>query len=289
MKRATLLVAALILPSAAPAVERGHYDAEALAALESMSRASAAVQDYTMLLVKRELRGKELEPEETLAVKWQRPQRIYLRELEGPREDQEVLYVPGVNKNRIKVHKGSFPDVTVNLDPYGPTAMAHAHHAVPEVSLVRLVDLIEDNAARARAKGFGTIVFNGRETVFGRPAIVIEATMPPTGTTPTVAKGQTLWDIAKATKQSMYVILHANRARGWRQFDHPEPGDAVLVPEFYAGRMVLWIDESLSLPVQVDLYDHEGALYEHYEHRDLKINVGLKPADFDPKNPDYRF
>ena len=113
--------------------------------------------------------------------------------------------------------------------------------------------------------------------------------MPATGTTPTLAKGQTIWDLAKASGQDMYVILHANRARHWTRPDHPEPGDAVLVPEYYAGRMVLWIDDALHLPIQVDLYDHAGTLYEHYEHRNLKVNVGLTPADFDAKNPAYRF
>ena len=117
----------------------------------------------------------------------------------------------------------------------------------------------------------------------------MEATFPPTGKTPTITKDETLWEIAKTTGQSMYVILHANQRRGWTQADHPKPGDAIMVPEFYAGRMVIWIDETRHLPLQIDLYDHEGALYEHYEHHDLKINVGLKPIDFDPKNPAYKF
>ena len=114
-------------------------------------------------------------------------------------------------------------------------------------------------------------------------------TTPPTGTTPTIEKGQTLWDVARATGQDMYVILHANRARGWWRAEHPEPGDAVIVPDFYAGRLTLWIDDASRLPIQADLYDHDGNLYEHYEHRDLKVNVGLGDADFDPKNPAYHF
>lgn len=265
------------------------YADDALAAVEAMGKAADAVHDYTMLLVKRELRGTELEPEEKIVIKWQRPQRIYLHAIAGPREGQEVLYAAGWNKNRIKVHKGSFPDINLNLDPYGNLAMAHSHHPVPEVSLVRFVALVRDNVAKARAKSVGTLETAGTETLWGRPALKVVMTAPPTGISPTIVKGQTLWDIAKATGQSMYVILHANRARGWWQADHPEPGDAVIVPDFYAGRMVLWIDQELHLPIQADLYDHDGHLYEHYEHRDLKIDVGLGDQDFDPKNPAYRF
>jgi len=282
--QAVALVLVLAVPAATP-----RYDADAVAALEIMEKAAAETHDYTMRLVKRELRGTELSPEETIVIKWQRPQRIYLHEIAGPREGQEVIYAPGWNKDRIRVHKGSFPDFKLNLDPYGTLAMAHSHHPVPEVSLVRLVDLVLANVRRARARNVGTLAFTGHESVFGRPTVKLEATTPPTGKTPTLEKGQTLWDIAKATGQSMYVILHANRERGWRQADHPEHGDAVIVPDFYSGRLVLWIDEELQLPIQVDLYDHEGKIYEHYEHHDLEVNVGLTDADFDPKNPKYKF
>jgi hypothetical protein len=277
-------VLALVVAAAAAATEP-RYDADALAALLSMGKAAAATRDYTMRLVKRELRGTELLPEETIEIKWQRPQRIYLRAIAGRQEGQEVLYAPGWNKGRIKVRQ----PFTLNLNPYGSTAMAHSHHPVPEVSLVHLVDLVLDNVRRAREKNVGRVTYAGPETLFGRKAVKLEATFPATGKTPTVGKGETLWDISRATGQSMYVILHANRARKWWQPDHPEKGDAVFVPDYYAGRLVLWIDEKLQLPLQIDLYDHQGNLYEHYEHHDLKVNVGLTDADFDPKNPAYGF
>jgi len=285
MMRAAMLLIALLAAPGAP----HRYDDEALAALDAMEKAAAATNDYTMTLVERELRGTELQPEETFVVKWQRPQRIYLHAIAGLREGQEAIYAPGWNKNKVRVHKGTFPDINWNLDPYGTLAMQHSHHPVPEISLVRLVGIVLDNIRRARAKNFGTLTFEGHEKLLGRDVTRIEATTPPTGTTPSIEKGQTLWNIARATGQSMYVILHANRSRGWRQADHPEPGDAVIVPEFYAGRFVLWIDDTLHLPLQIDLYDHEGKLYEHYEHRDLAVNVGLTDADFDPKNRAYRF
>lgn len=281
-------VAALALPAAAAGPTES-FDPEALALVDEMSAAAAGLRDYTMTLVRHELRERTTVDEETLLVKWQRPQRIYLKAITGLREGQEVLFAPGWNKDRIKVHKGSFPDITLNLSPYGTLAMAHAHHPVPEISLVRLVERVADNVGRARAKGVGSLRVVGRSTLFGRSVVEIEATAPPTGTTPTLAKGQTLWDIARATGQSIYVILHANQSRGWTQVDQPRPGDAVIVPDFYAGRMDLWIDEALHLPLQADLYDHDGRLYEHYEHRDLAVNVGLKDADFDPRNKAYRF
>ena len=276
-----LIVAAV---AASPA-----YDPEALAVLDGMFAAGAAMKDYTMILVRRELIDKEMEPEERYLVKWRAPQSIYLKQVAGLHEGQEVIYVRGLNKDRIKVHKGTFPDLTVNLDPRGRLAMGHVHHPVPEVSIPNLVRRVQDNLTKARSKGVGELKVVGREELFGVPAIKLEMTTPPTGTSPTVGPGQTLWDLADASGQSMYVILHANARRGWTQADHAKPGDAVIIPDFYAGRMTLWIDEKTKLPLQTDLYDHEGRLYEQYEHRDLKVNVGITDADFDPKNPEYDF
>jgi outer membrane lipoprotein-sorting protein len=290
MKLARVALLAFLFASSARAEEPvTRYDPVALAAIEAMTKASRDLRDYTMTLVKRELRGKELSDPEMIVIKWQPPQRIYLHEIAGEWKGQEVLYALGWNKNRIKVHPGTFPYFTVNLDPYGNLAMAHSHHPVPDVSLVRFVDLVTANVQKARAKNVGTIRAVGREDLWGRSTMKLEMTTPPTGTTPTIGKGETIWDVAKATGQDMYVILHANRARGWWRADHPERGDAVIVPDFYAGRMVLWIDDDLHLPIQADLYDHDGNLYEHYEHRELKVNVGLGDADFDPKHPGYHF
>jgi len=290
MKFTHVALVAFLFASSAPAEEpAAGYEPDALAAVDAMTKASGELRDYTMQLVKRELRGKKLSDPETIVIKWQQPQRIYLHEIDGDRKGQEVLYAPGWNKNRIKVHPGTFPYFTVNLDPYGNMAMAHSHHPVPEVSLVHFVDIVASNLAKARAKSVGTVRVVEHDELWGRPAMKLEMTAPPTGTTPTIGKGETIWDIAKATGQDMYVILHANRARGWWQADHPERGDAVIVPDFYAGRMVLWIDDELHLPIQADLYDHDGNLYEHYEHRDLKIGVGLGDSDFDPKHRGYHF
>jgi LysM repeat protein len=276
MTPALALVAALAAP---------RYDAEAVEAIAAMETAAGATNDYTMRLVKSELIDRKPTPPETLVVKWQRPGKIYLKQTDGLREGQETIYVPGWNKNRLKLSKW----FNWNLDPHGMLAMANTHHPITEVGLIRLVEVVVDNVRRAQAKGVGTLTLAGKEQLFGRPVTRLEATMPPTGKTPTIEKGQTLWDVAKSTGQSMYVILNANRGRGWQQADHPKPGDAVVVPDFYGGRLVLWIDDALRLPLQIDVYDHDGTLYEHYEYHDLKVNVALKDVDFDPTNPSYKF
>lgn len=58
---------------------------------------------------------------------------------------------------------------------------------------------------------------------------------------------------------------------------------------YYAERVVLFLDQTLLLPIKVSIYDGEDTLLEEYVFHRLAINVGLTDRDFDPGNPDYNF
>ena len=63
--------------------------------------------------------------------------------------------------------------------------------------------------------------------------------------------------------------------------------------DFYQAQV--FIDDQLSLPIRYIAYDwpkRAGApleVIEEYNYLDLKVNVGLTDADFDPYNADYNF
>ncbi len=280
---ALAVASALVTPVGAARAE------DALPILRSMRPAADGLTDYTMLLVKQERRGDRLEPEQTFLVKWARPQRTYFKALDGPQKGQEVLYVQGRNRDRLKAHKGSFPDITMSLDPHGSWAMAHTHHPVDEVGIPRFVAIVLENVERGLREGKGSTRYRGEDTVWSRPCFRVELVSPPDGKTHVMQPGETLWDVARRYGQSMHVLLHSNRRRKWRGPKDPRPGDEVFVPEFYAGRVDLWVDRELRLPIRALIYDHHGLLYECYEHRDLRVNVGLSDRDFDPANPEYDF
>lgn len=242
-----------------------------------------------MTLVKQELRGDELEPEETFRLKWSRPQRIYMKAISGPRVGQEALFVAGRNRDRLRAHKGSFPDITLNLDPRGSLATAHTHHPLPEVSLPRFVTLVAENAAEMERRSEGSVRVAGPETFDGRSCLELEMTAPWVGDIDTVRPGETLWDVARRHGRVMYVLLHANRDRNWRKAASVRTGDRVWVPRYYAPRVELCVDATSRLPVKAAIYDDAGRLFERYEHRDLAVNVGLTDLDFDPANPGYDF
>jgi outer membrane lipoprotein-sorting protein len=259
--------------------------------LRAMGEAADRLQDYTMLLVKQEffLDDGGLEAEERLRFKWARPYRVYFRNVVGPNPGREVIYVRGRNGDRIRMHKGSFPDINLNIDPHGAWATDGTHHPIDESSLPDLVRLILSNVADADEAREGSVRWVGAREVDGRACDEIELLGPRSGTVHVLEKGETLWDVARTHGKSMYALLQANRSRGWIGPGDPRRGDAVFVPRYYAGRLDVCVDRELLLPLRMLVWDFDGNLYERYEHRELKVDVGLGDADFDPKNPAYKF
>lgn len=74
------------------------------------------------------------------------------------------------------------------------------------------------------------------------------------------------------------------------QVMHPKPRKNFL---FHLAR--IFVDDELNIPIRYEAYDwpkEEGSepeLIEEYTYSNLKINCGLTDADFDIKNPNYKF
>jgi hypothetical protein len=74
------------------------------------------------------------------------------------------------------------------------------------------------------------------------------------------------------------------------QVKHPVPRRNFL---FYEAR--IFVDDELDVPVRYESYDwpkEKGVpaeLMEEYTYMNLKLNVGFTDADFDTKNPNYKF
>jgi hypothetical protein len=74
------------------------------------------------------------------------------------------------------------------------------------------------------------------------------------------------------------------------QVTHPVPRDYF---RYHLAR--IFIDDEVQLPIRYASYDWPDApgeqppLIEEYTYLDLKLNVGLKDADFDYRNPAYQF
>jgi hypothetical protein len=78
--------------------------------------------------------------------------------------------------------------------------------------------------------------------------------------------------------------VYGRRARKLEGVFLREPGRG-----YYCYRAVLYMDEGTTIPLKMLLYDWNDALVEDYGYENTILNAGLKNADFDPKNPEYRF
>jgi hypothetical protein len=58
---------------------------------------------------------------------------------------------------------------------------------------------------------------------------------------------------------------------------------------YYCYRCIISLDIEKRVPIRVQVFDWEDRLIEDYGYEDLTFNAGLTDADFDPRNPKYKF
>ena len=258
--------------------------------LHAMAHAVDGVRDYTMTLISQEWRGDGLGPAETLATKWARPFKVYYKRLTPPHLGREILFADGWNSGKLKVSVRAWPmTIGLNVNPHGDAAMAESRHPIDESSLIYLVNAVLENFRRADERGEAIAEDQGHEVILGRACHRVRIYTSQSVTSYTMVRGETLWDVEKKFDAAMAPLLHENRGLGWTTPGDAKPGQTIRVPRYYAARIDLWIDDELSLPLIAEIYDQSGAMFERFEHRDLRVNVGLGPKDFSPENPEYRF
>lgn len=255
------------------------------ALLEESFNAMAGVYDYQGTLVKRERIDDEL-VEQKIEFKFSRPFKVYVKYIE-PHAGREGLYVRGSNKNRLRAHRGSAPDVAVSLNPRGRIAMMENHHPISSFGLERMLEISAKNVRRAMKRGDATLRISDGGVVHGEPTWRIDVQSRSGGRYVTVRRYEDLWKLAKRVGQDMYVILHHNE-----DIDSPRDlsaGQRVFVPHYYAGRGTYFIGKRNFIMVKAESWDHDGNLYESYEFPVLDLNPGLEDRDFDERNKDYEF
>ena len=126
--------------------------ADPKASLLAMEAAYSTVRDYTATMTRRERVKGKLLPQETMQVKFRKPFSIYTRWTGSVHKGREVLYIRGKNGNKLRAHQGSFPDVTVDIDPRGGLAMKGNRHPITEGSLGDLIGLLVRDLRRAESR-----------------------------------------------------------------------------------------------------------------------------------------
>lgn len=259
-----------------------------LALLASMVQAYAKVSSFTMELHKEEL-VKSADGGETPG--WRVAKEVaQVRLRKRPRADGSgyardirfdkgctllcpAIYREGHNDDRIAIRG------VINVDPHGARAMAGQHHPIMNLDLGATIGLIHEQAARAHRAGALEASIDGRGRFDDRDVYEFAARLDGATRSVSVQAGETLRAFAQRTGTQVHLLVHHND-RLASAHDAVAADTELVVPDYYARRVRLWIDVERLLPLRIEIYDTNDRLYERYAYRKLATNVGLTDDDF---------
>ncbi len=109
------------------------------------------IPDYTANFFRQERLNGKMEAGELLQIKIRHtPFSVYMKWLSGA-EGQEVIYVDGKNDGNMIVHPGGWKSklvASVELDPFGSTAMSKSHHPITNAGVLNLTKKLIKNRKR---------------------------------------------------------------------------------------------------------------------------------------------
>ena len=221
----------------------------------------ANVTDYTAILVKRERIDGVLGQHEFMSIKVRnrkvsqgaivQPLSVYLSFLKPASvQGREVIYVENQNDGNIVAHEGGFKGKFLPTVTIPPNGMLAMRGQRYPMTDIGVENLIIKLIERGeQARQFPDVQCDFRKNARVKDRVC------------------TVLEVTQPTK-------------------HPQL-------EFFKAQV--FIDDELNVPVRYIAYDwpaREGApleVLEEYNYLDLKVNVGLTDADFDPRNPSYNF
>ncbi len=230
-------------------------------ARSGLSDCRSNVKDYTAILVKRERIDGQLQPHEFMAVKIRnrkvaqgqlvQPLSVYLNFLKPTSvQGREVIYVENQNDGNIVAHEGGFKGRFLPTVTIPPTGMLAMRGQRYPMTEIGVENLIVKLIERGeQARRYPDVKCDFRKNA--------------------------------RVKDRVCTVLEVTQPT-----QHPDL-------EFYKAQV--FIDDALNIPIRYVAYDwpaREGAkpeVLEEYNYLDLKVNVGLTDADFDPRNPAYNF
>lgn len=145
-----------------------------------MEAAYDRVNDYTARFTRQERVVGILRLREEALLKFQRPDRIYLRWISGPPKGREILFVKGRDDDRALVHEPGLVSgfFTTLLTPDSPRVLRESRHPITDVGLGRLIELLVSNARRALERGELTLRDLGVAEDSGRRVSRLEVMLP---------------------------------------------------------------------------------------------------------------
>lgn len=214
------------------------------------------------------------------------PKKAYVY-VQAPNKGVEVLWLEGLNNGHALINPNGFPYVNVNFSPHSTHLRKNNHHTLHELGFDYIAGIIKNIMVQSGAKVSEYFQYGGLVTFDNRTCHKIDIDYKPFKYVKyKVLKGEDLLTIANKYKISEYMILELNPTIS-SYYDVSE-NQVITIPESYARRTILFIDQENYLPLVQRIYDDKG-LYEQYEFHSLKLNPEIDPKEFTKDFPGYKF
>ena len=210
-----------------------------------------------------------------------KPLQVYIKNDRGV----EVLYVKGQNGGDAWVYPGTFPYITLNLDPEGSLMRKGQHHSVVQAGYGTIADLLRTGNNRIDNGFVRAFRYTGDSVVQGRPHHVLRADYPQFRYLKyQVARGETIRSIADKYGCGPFRIMEKN---GLSIDATLTQGQTLAVPNAYGRKVTLCIDPKTYLPTVVVVVDDKG-LYESFEFTQVVPNQVIPKEEFSKDYKAYR-
>lgn len=181
---------------------------------------------------------------------------VYLKGIEPKSQaGREIIWIQNKNNNKLTAHEaGLLGLVTVELSPQSSLAMLGNRYPITEIGIEKLLRKLIEKGERDRLLGPVTVRRTENATL-----------------------GKLQCTLLEVIHEEPTVEIEGKQV------------------EFEFHLAQIYIDEERLVPLKYASYTWPktkgGApeLEEEYTYEDLSMNVGLTDADFDTKNPNYRF
>lgn len=233
----------------AAAGKKEHPLIPAIAEAKKAQAALQEVKDYTARFRKTEFVRGKYFPHEMQMKHRAEPFSVYLRFTDKAHAGREVLYVAGKNNGKLKAHEGSGIKSLVGTVDLAINGPDALSEGRYPISEIGMLNLVTKVITRWEG-----------EAKYGE----IEVEYYPE---------------AKVNDVECLAIMVI----------HPRKR-----PQFRFHKTVLYLDKKTNFPIRLENYDFPGSggeppLVEEYNYENVQVNVGLTDADFDHRNPQYKF
>lgn len=215
------------------------------------------------------------------------PYCVYLKQLE-PSEGVEILYRESWNNGKVLVNPNGFPWINISLDPYGSLIRSNQHHLISDIGFSKFNRVLAHLLEKYEDESQNLVSYGGKKKINDRECHVVNINNAHFRLINyTTSPGETTTSIADKFKISEYRIVELNNSVSG--YGSVKSGQVLTIPNDYAPKIRLYIDDERYIPMRFEVYDDEGALFEAYEYENVTINPKFDQHELTKDNPEYGF